>query len=183
VGKYTLGAVTVAESVNRHVLEGHHIEIYLLVVLVRSVVVGGELTELFDLFLELQIGLVKELLKRGNFFLVDHHLLMGLFLIDGEVQTELFEDLDGAQCLCLSQLSCHLTRAVSEDLELFAFNQVLEMSTLTNKFLEEGATTLNKLGIFVVCHLHVLNVHSEGDFLGDGRNVAAGPAKDKLLLE
>ena len=64
MGKYTLGAVTVAERVNRHVLEGHHIEIYLLVVLVRSVVVGGELTELFDLFLcemnKKSHGLMKE---------------------------------------------------------------------------------------------------------------------------
>jgi len=89
-------------------------------VLVGSVVVGGELTELLDLFLKLLIGLVEELLKSGNLFLVDHHLLMGLFFINREIETEFLEDLDGAQGLLSVELCCHFTSTASKDLELFA---------------------------------------------------------------
>ena len=49
--KNSLSAVTITERVDGHVLESHHIQINLLVVLVRSIVVGGKLAELLDLFL------------------------------------------------------------------------------------------------------------------------------------
>ena len=52
------------------------------------------------------------------------------------------------------------------------------MGTLADEFLEKHAAALDKLGIVVVSHLHVLNIDSESNFLGDGRNVASGPAQD-----
>ena len=64
VREYTFGAVTVTKGVDRHILEGHHIEVNLLVVLVRSVIVGGEFAELLNLFLwemkKKSHGLMKE---------------------------------------------------------------------------------------------------------------------------
>ena len=52
VGQDTLGAVTIAELVDGHVLEAHHVHVDLLVVLMGLVVVDGILAESLGLFLQ-----------------------------------------------------------------------------------------------------------------------------------
>ena len=52
VREYALRAIAVAERVDGHVLERQQVEVDLFVVLVLGVIIGGELTELLDLFLK-----------------------------------------------------------------------------------------------------------------------------------
>ena len=52
VRQHAFCAIAVAERVDGHILERQQVEVNLLVVLVLGVIVGGELTELLDLFLK-----------------------------------------------------------------------------------------------------------------------------------
>ena len=77
----------------------------------------------------------------------------------------------------------NLTSTSSEDLELFALEQVVEVRDLFDELLEEHASTLDEFSIEVVLHLHVLHVDRVGSLLGDGRDVAAGPPGHQCVLE
>jgi hypothetical protein len=50
------------------------------------------------------------------------------------------------------------------------------MRDLSDEFLKESSTSLNEVSIIVALHFHVRDIDSHGDLLGDGWNVAAGPA-------
>lgn len=91
-----LSAVTVAELVDRHILEAHHVHVDLLVVLVGLVVVDGVLAEALGLFLQASVGTVKEGLEGRDFVLVLQHFAVRLVLVDREVQSELLKDLNWA---------------------------------------------------------------------------------------
>ena len=50
------------------------------------------------------------------------------------------------------------------------------MRDLSDELLEKSATSLNEVSIVIVLHFHVRDVDGHGHLLGDGRNIAAGPA-------
>lgn len=130
-----------------------------------------------ETYLELHIGFREEGLEVGVAVLVDQHFTCGLVLIDREVGSVLFEDLDGALGLERLKLAGDFAGSSAKDLELSAFEKIVEVGQLTDEFLEEDAALLDKVLVLVARHLHVLHVDAaHGVFLGDGGDVAARPA-------
>jgi len=127
------------------------------------------------------MGFAKEGLKSLDFGLVLNHLLVCLVLVDREVQTEFLEDLHGSLRLQGFQSRSDFAGAATENLELFAFNQVLEVRHLLDKGFEEDSASFYEFSVVVVLHLEVLSVNDERNLLGNGRDVAPGPSLDHLL--
>ena len=57
------------------------------------------------------------------------------------------------------------------------------MRALAEELLEKDTTTLDKICIVVISHLHVLHIDSVGNLLRNGRDVAARPALSQLSLQ
>ena len=118
-----------------------------------------------------------------DLLLVVHHLALGLVLVNQEVKSIFLKDFNRALGLHSVELSSHLTCSMSEDLELFALNQVLKVRDLADKLLQEDSPSLNKLWIVVVLHLHRRDIDSEGNLLRDSRDVASRPSLVEAFLE
>lgn len=183
VGQDALGSVSVTVRVDRHILERHHVQVNLLVVLVGLLVVDRVLTELLSLFLERHIGLGQEGGEVLDLFLVGSHLLMGLVFVDREVETEFLKDLDGALLFKGFELASDFTSATSKDLEFFALQEIFKVRQLADELLKEDATSLYELSIVIVLHFHVRHVNGECNFLWNSRDEAARPALDQDSIE
>ena len=122
------------------------------------------------------VGAAQVLLEVGDFVSVLVQLALSLVFVDREVEAELFEDLNGSLGLQSFELRGNFTGSASKYLELFAHEEVLEVRDLTDELFEENTASLDKLGIVVVGHLHVADIDGHSGLLGDGWDVAAGPA-------
>ena len=126
-------------------------------------------------YLERHIGLGQESGEVLDLFIVGSHLLMGLVLVNGEVETEFFKHLDGALLFECFELTSDFTSATSKDLEFFALQKIFKVRQLADELLKEDATTLHEFSIVIVLHFHVRHVNGECNFLGNSRDEAARP--------